>query len=189
MVWKRHRSILQIQQDVPVRRAARAHALGHFRFADAPFPHQLGKPLPRQHAFDRGRGHVLKNAFLGQKALECRAPMRISSSRASSCVSPVSFQPRPRDIQVRFGRNLRLLDEPVQQHHLAIDNRKQRVRAMRFLSVVRTSYNPCPRDLQTGMPMGQPNSTTRISSPIALRSVLPRVFSHSRTGSAPPSPQ
>src|ERR1700680_997573 len=46
---------------------------------------------------------------------------------------------------------------------------------------------PSPRDRHTGIPTGHPNSTVLISSPMSLRSSGGRLFSHSRSGSPPPS--
>lgn len=59
---------------------------------------------------------------------------------------------------------------------------------MRFRSNFdRTSQSPLPRNRHTGMPIGHPNSTVFMSSPIRFRSSLVRVFNQSRTGSPPAS--
>src|SRR6266568_710312 len=46
---------------------------------------------------------------------------------------------------------------------------------------------PLPKGLHTGIPMGQPNSTVLMSSPMRLRSSEERLFNQSRTGSPPAS--
>src|SRR5712692_7830228 len=50
---------------------------------------------------------------------------------------------------------------------------------------LRTSHSPLPSARQSGMPTGQENSTSLMSSPMTLRSSSSRAFSHSRTGSRP----
>src|ERR1035437_3026996 len=59
---------------------------------------------------------------------------------------------------------------------------------MRFVGrSVRTSHNPSPNGRHRGMPTGHRHCVRNRSLPIACRSVSSNRFSHSRTGSLPPS--
>jgi hypothetical protein len=80
------------------------------------------------------------------------------------------------------------LDESVQKNHatLLIDI-KENSRNSVFVNVVRASYKPSPSGLQTGIPIGQPNSIVLMSFPMRFLSSVGSVFSHSRTGSPPAS--
>lgn len=83
---------------------------------------------------------------------------------------------------------LRLLDKSVQQHHPAHpvdikDHSRNSVLGQAGANLI----EPATLRTQTGIPMGQPNSTVRMSAPIRFLSSRGKLFSHSRTGSLPAS--
>jgi len=53
--------------------------------------------------------------------------------------------------------------------------------------VLRISYNAPPNPSTSGLPTGQLHWTVRMSLPIAFETSLPKLRSHSRTGSWPTS--
>lgn len=66
--------------------------------------------------------------------------------------------------------------------------KQNKTRAIRPSEIrLRTSNKPFPIGRQTGIPIGQPNWTVLMSSPIWRRSALSSPLSHSLTGSVPVS--
>jgi hypothetical protein len=115
------------------------------------------------------------------------APRFFSSCTLHSCfMHPFVLQG---ELQIGWRRLLRLLDEPCSRTIRCFSSMQKRTRAIRPLEICDlTSNNPPPIGLQTGVPIGQQNSTVAISMPIFLQSSGgSSPFGHSRTGSPPAS--
>jgi hypothetical protein len=90
-------------------------------------------------------------------------------------------------LQILLWRSLRFLDEPMEQNHPALLVDVEEDARNAILVQVRPYQTPSSSNLQTGIPIGHPNSTLLMSSPIRFRSSVESRLSHSRTGS-PPAP-
>src|ERR1700704_474726 len=173
---KRYRLIVWIKEPIQLRSAC-MHALSECRLGKPLVLHKHIK-LARDDALDGSRCYVAIDALLFQKIVEGRSDAallfhvisfrRFSASSSSACGVFCVFLIKAcrRTIRLSWTQNSTRAIRPP-------------------LSSLRTSQSPFPSARQSGIPIGQENSTSLMSSPTTFRSSSGRSFSHSRTGSRP----
>src|SRR6202521_1032020 len=173
-----HGIVLGIKEPVQ-RGAARMHPARHLDLGQAFLLHG-SLNLAGNHPFNRGGANSLIEAFLAKPIIEGRSdillfhdsvPFFRFSARSISCLGVFCV----------------FFMKPCGSTMQSFSTQKI-TRAIRPCGkLLRTSHSSRPSERASGMPIGQENSTSLMSSPMILRSSASRFLSHSRTGSRPPS--
>jgi hypothetical protein len=175
-----HGLVFRIEQAIELS-AACLHARGELGLGNFLTPHQFVK-LPHQHALDSPRGYALVDSVLLQEVIEGRSN---SAFLAGCFLDVISFFRLIANSRSPAGVFCVSLIKACSNIILPSCSQNS-TRAIRpCVNVLRTSHNPRPKDRQSGMPIGQANSTSLMSSPTILRSSEDKPLSHSRTGSRP----
>src|SRR5262249_54255763 len=172
-----HGLVVGIEQPVQLR-TARLHALGELGFGQALLLHERVE-LAGDHTLDGARRHLFVNAVILEKIIEGGADASLLPAHVTSFLRLIARSKSVRGVFCVFLMKAcsRIIRSRWTQ------NRTRPIRPC--VKSLLTSHSPLPSARHSGMPIGQENSTSLMSSPMILRSILSRPLSHSRTGSRP----